>query len=804
MNSHECKELCLALIHANSEELVVKLLENAGYWDSPECWRDLGDMENNFSTAGAQQSDPVAALVEKLVNAADALLMNECLVAGIDPQGADAPPSVRYAVAQLIQGSVHPENETNGLIENMTREERTNLARKITLAATGQKGKPCITIADEGEGQTPDQVPHTFMSLNKSNKLRVPFVQGRFNMGGTGALRFCGDKRMQLIVTRRNPAIAPSGETDHDLWSFTIVRRETPTGGERNSVYRYLAPIDADEKRQGGVLRFSADALDVRPDGNNAYVKPLPHGSLIKLYDYKFSGTSNILMSDGLLRQVDVRLPSPAVPIMFHECRNYSGSEGSFSNPSTGLSVRLADNRAGNLADGFPYDEVMTVEGQEFSIRFFGFKEGRAKTYLNKSEGVLFVMNGQTQGVLHSRFFTRKGINFSYISDSLLARVDCSKIDQWAHEELFMNTRESLADSEFRRKVEAALEKKVGENAALKEFNHRRRAEKIKEKVKDDKTLEDVLKSVMKKSPTLSALFLKGDRLTDLAATAPVSSQTEFEGQEFPSYFRFQNMNYGEVKKRNCEKGRELRLAFDTDAENNYFGRAKEKGRYGVVKVDADGNESMIQNHSMSLYNGAANLKLELPDPKVGEVIKLKILVTDNSRLEPFINLADITVVPFVDREGSKGERRDAPSKKAGEDRLIPSGLTLPHVEWVKREEWDNHGFDKFSALKVVQADEGGGEKHRTFDFFINAGNIYLQKELERAKGTEDLLREQFKIGLVLVGLALIHEAGQEKDGEEIAEMVGYSTRAMAMMLIPMINFLGDLDPTELQAEEAA
>jgi len=106
--------------------------------------------------------------------------------------------------------------------------------------------------------------------------------------------------------------------------------------------------------------------------------------------------------------------------------------------------------------------------------------------------------------------------------------------------------------------------------------------------------------------------------------------------------------------------------------------------------------------------------------------------------------------------------------------------------------------------LKVVQADAGSDEKHRTFDFFINAGNIYLQKELERAKGTEDLLREQFKIGIVLVGLALIHEAGEERDGEEIADLVAYSTRAMAMMLIPMINFLGELDPTELRAEEAA
>ena len=58
------KDLCEILIHVDSEDEVVSTLEDAGYWDSPNCWRDLGDMENNFSTAGAQQSDPVAALVE--------------------------------------------------------------------------------------------------------------------------------------------------------------------------------------------------------------------------------------------------------------------------------------------------------------------------------------------------------------------------------------------------------------------------------------------------------------------------------------------------------------------------------------------------------------------------------------------------------------------------------------------------------------------------------------------------------------------------------------------------------------------
>src|SRR5207249_1435372 len=102
-------------------------------------------------------------------------------------------------------------------------------------------GKPCFTISDSGEGQTPRMMPRTLLSLptEKSNKLRIPFVQGKFNMGSTGVLKFCGHRNLQLILTRRNPAIVKlaTGSSSDSAWSFTIVRREDPEGGRRSSIY---------------------------------------------------------------------------------------------------------------------------------------------------------------------------------------------------------------------------------------------------------------------------------------------------------------------------------------------------------------------------------------------------------------------------------------------------------------------------------------------------------------------------------------------------------------------------------------
>jgi len=195
MNNSEVKELCLALMKADTEEAAITLLRPVGYWDDEKSWRYYGDRDTNYNTIGNQQSRPDAALVEKLVNSVDARLMNECMVKGINPEGADDPQTIQRAVALFFDELSNPKRTNAGRISGWTDSYRTKVARGITLAATGagpREGKPCLTIADCGEGQTPNQMPFTLLSLDKSNKLRIPFVQGKFNMGGTGVLKFCG------------------------------------------------------------------------------------------------------------------------------------------------------------------------------------------------------------------------------------------------------------------------------------------------------------------------------------------------------------------------------------------------------------------------------------------------------------------------------------------------------------------------------------------------------------------------------------------------------------------------------------
>ena len=74
------KQLALKLASAETEAEVIKILTSEGLWNDLSRWQPYGKNENNFSIIGNQQSNPDAALVEKLINSVDAVLMKECML----------------------------------------------------------------------------------------------------------------------------------------------------------------------------------------------------------------------------------------------------------------------------------------------------------------------------------------------------------------------------------------------------------------------------------------------------------------------------------------------------------------------------------------------------------------------------------------------------------------------------------------------------------------------------------------------------------------------------------------------------
>lgn len=814
-------DLCLALMRADTEGEVIDLLTDAGYWSDPQAWRSYGDEENNFSSIGNQQSEAVAALVEKLVNSVDARLMDACASAGVDPRADGAPRSIRAAVGRFFEGQSAANDEVDGRIAKWTDKKVTEEGLLLTLAATGNMpddGRPSLTVADKGEGQEPDRFPDTFLSLQKSNKLRIHFVQGKFNMGSTGALQFCGGKhKLQLIVSRRNPALLSAGAAGRaSEWGFTIVRRETPTGGARSSQFTYLAPVGATGASSGGVLSFSADSWPIFPqadaDVRDAYYRHSEYGSLVKLYEYEWSGTkSNIVSSGGgLLRRIDSGLPELALPIRVFECRpGYSGHSGSFATNVLGLAARVSRDRADKLEDGFPVGSLLNIAGSTVKVQIFAFKPGEARNYRTARQGIIFSLNGQSHATFPIDFFRRKSVGMSYLADSLFVLIDCSAIEGETREDLFMNSRDRLRDTALARQLEGDLETLLRKDPSLKQLRNARRSKELEEKLDDAKPLSDILQGLLRNSPALSELFLKGFQV---ASPFPPGSGTKvgpassFEGKVYPTTYHFKGMDPGEELTRAVNLGSRARIALETDAEDDYFVRELDPGACRLLLEGDSGFDEVEGWQIRGPRSGVDYLTIgELPDgAQIGDELTYRLEITDPSRVEAFENVLHVRVLPASDStSGTTGKRPSAKNAGSGASGGGTS-LALPNIIPVEEPEWPARGMTETSALHIVHAgDEADGAGARVYDFYVNVDNKFLRAAQKGSRADPKLLKAQFEYALVLIGMAFLQdestvvgaEPGDEEEGgsPSIERLVARTTEALGPILLPMIESLGSL-----------
>src|SRR5258708_36043031 len=96
--------------------------------------------------------------------------------------------------------------------------------------------------------------------------------------------------------------------------------------------------------------------------------------------------------------------------------------------------------------------------------------------------------------------------------------------------------------------------------------------------------MEQVLKSVLKHSPSLSALFLQGTRVSDPFRTKPVNStDTVFKGHRFPTYFRFKGKPAGETLVHDAHLDSRCRVTLETDAMNDSFLRVSDRGVFSLL-----------------------------------------------------------------------------------------------------------------------------------------------------------------------------------------------------------------------------
>jgi hypothetical protein len=839
MTDEDARELCLELISSETEEEVIDLLKAQGYWDDPRYWRYYGDRELNWSQAGGQQARSDFALNEKGVNAIDSLLTLLCLLAGIDPEGPGAPKTIREAVARFVERAGPLLRTTAGRVEDWPPSFRRKVAENISIFATEKEGtgrgtRPCVNIADLGEGQTPEAFPLTLVSLGQLNKISIPFVQGKYCQGGTGALRYCGPNRLQLIVSRRHPELVgsplvskryPQDSTDN-CWGFTIVRREMAGENQKMGTLTYLAPLDAEANpRKGRVLRFAAPNMPLFPQGDTAYGRRVEHGTLIKLYEYHLKNSGNILRRDGLRPKIDLLLPDPALPIRFHECRPRARGRDANEQTETmsGLFARLRDNQ--NIEDAAPTSVPIMVRDRQLMARIYAFKPRKSETYRD-NEGVIFTVNGQAHGYIKANIFARKSVGLQRLAKDLLVVVDCSSLNPTEIDDLFMSSRDRLdEDNPLSGEIEKRIEQVLREHPGLRELKNKRAQEDVSEQLSNEKPLEDILKQVMKGRPGLSRIFGRGDRLPN--AFKPENVKTADVPpllRPHPTYFRIAGKEQGEelTRKTHLEQG--VRIHFVTDADDEYFTRRYDAGIAIFNRVNGDDRIRVTDYIGPNLVRGRCTITFDLPDhAKVGEKLAYEFVVEDQVTQKTFTNKFTLTVVPpQVQRERKPGQRAQSPGKPPGQSQTGEGGIALPDVIWLKssQQSWSTHFRDKDDCLDIMDDGDGdvlNGVRRPVYKFYLNEENKSLETELKATKRLPQVLKKQFEVAVVLVGLAVIYDHQNarlklvnDEDSEEnpedhdakLAPRVRDYARAVAPILIPMIEGLGQLGIEDIEQSD--
>lgn len=830
------RELCLSLMRAESEGEVIAILRSAGYWENLAAWRFYGDNELNFGQAGGQQARADFAFNEKAVNSIDSVLTRLSIEAGVAPGGPEAPRSIRDAVARFVEGAQGATLKTTaGRIEDWEPGFRLQVAQNISVFATEPSGwtsqdRPTISIADLGEGHTPAAFPKTFVSLGQRNKVSIPFVQGKFNQGGSGALRFCGGEKLQLIVSRRKPQLIgaeaapenyPSDPTTDDHWGFTIVRRE---GGARMPTYSYLAPIGADSaERMGAVLHFAADTLPLFPKGSTPYAREVAWGTLIKLFEYKLPNSGPILRRKGLLMRLDLLLPDPALPIRMHECRarlNKGASEQTTT--MAGLFTRLQNS--GNLELISPSSVPINVDGRELAMKIFAFKANKSETY-RENEGVVFTVNGQAHAFIKANMFARKSVGLQRLASDLLVYVDCSSLSATELADAFMSSRDRLVDDNpFAKEIEKRIEAALHDHEGLRELKARRAAADLEGQLADNKPLEDVLKRVLKTSPALARLFGQGLRLHNpMAPTRSQPVKATYRGKLHPTFFRFQGRPEGAVLCREAFLGHRVRLRFETDVENEYFTRRVDRGGRRLFRLFGGERTEVANFTGPTLNDGGATMTFDLPaDAQLSDVLEYELVVSDPVMATSFTNTARLTVRPQATVTPGTTTRRRQPGKSDQSGVDGPSGIALPTVVWLSRTDsrWEEHFADVDDCLDVIddgESEEGGSAKH-DYKFYLNEDNRALRFELSGNKLAFAAVTKQFEIAVTLVGLAMLYEferrvsepnrtdaedCGSNGEASDTArDWVKRSTRATAPVLLPLINNLADLGQFEMDESD--
>lgn len=711
------KELFEKLFFAKTEEEVDLIINSNPDIFEQKNWVPIGGNESNFGIIENQQSSPIAALVEKVTNSMDAILMRKCYEAGINPKSPQAPNSMEEAVNKFFP------NQKDWDLPTFRRKQ----SEEIQVIADGPTRNTAVIIYDNGEGQHPDDFDKTFLSLVSGNKNDIMFVQGKYNMGGSGSIVFCGKKGYQLIGSKKYDG---SGD-----FGFTLVREHPLNTSEqqlkKNTWYEYL-------KIDGKIPRFEVDEMNLMLYGRN-----FKTGTVLKLYSYQFpSGYSGF--AQDLNQSFNEYLFEPVLPVFTIDKKERYPNNKVLELDLFGLKRRL-EGEEDYVQDKFSetYTDELFGEMKVTCYVFNAIMKGKTvkdtkddlkRRFFKNWMTVMFSMNGQVHGHFTSEFITRT-LKFNLLKDYLLINVDCTKMKYEFRKELFMASRDRLKQGDEANELREYLGKKL-RKSQLDEINKRRK-ESIGLESEDT---SELIKSFAKNLPKDSELFKLLQNTLKLeekkenkkleTGEKPKEKQEEkpFNPQRFPSLFKLHGNKDG-AKVISIPSNGEKTIKFDTDVEDGYFDRIEEPGELQLTLLKIKRNEKSGGNDKGDGKDISAFLNIVKSSPKHG-TIKLTLNPTNEINVGDEIEInVSLTAPgePLNELLLIKIVQPETPKEKIPKPEEEFENIGLPEMVKVFKKDWEQlekHGISM--NHDTVMSPIGEGDK--LDKIYINLDcNVFLR-----------------------------------------------------------------------------
>ena len=403
-----------------------------------------------------------------------------------------------------------------------------------------------LVVYDNGEGQYPEHLERTFLSLLKGNKAEIPFVQGKYNMGGTGAIVFCGKKRYQLIASKRYDGKGDFGFTlirEHPLNEYE--KKRLAAGFLKNTWYEYLK---IDEK----IPSFPIESLDLGLKG-----RKFKSGSIIKLYSYNLPPGSRSVISRDLNQSINEYLFHPALPIFTIDIPERYPHDRNLMRDLFGLKRRLEQDDS-KYIDNYFSEEIDYEDIRKAKVTCYVFKnkindksaketkDSISREFFKNNMAVLFSLNGQVHGHYTSEFITR-ALKMPLLKNHLLIHIDCSNMEYTFRKELFMASRDRLKGSDETSRLRKLLAETLAKGRLQEIYKKRKNSISI-----DSGDTSELLKSFTKSIPLDSDLFklLQNTFKIDMPKTGhkeqskkkkqkKQEKKEQFHPQRFPSILKY-------------------------------------------------------------------------------------------------------------------------------------------------------------------------------------------------------------------------------------------------------------------------